>query len=96
LSKLLKTVNTVQKSLNGDLKIGGILFTMYDSRTRLAHDVVQEVTGYFKEKVFRTIIPRNVRLSEAPSYAKPISQYDPECIGARSYQKLAEEVLSNV
>jgi chromosome partitioning protein len=96
LSKLLKTVNTVQKSLNGGLKIGGILFTMYDSRTRLAHDVVQEVTGYFKEKVFRTIIPRNVRLSEAPSYAKPISQYDPECIGARSYQKLAEEVLSNV
>ncbi len=96
LSKLLKTVNTVQKSLNSGLKIGGILFTMYDSRTRLAHDVVQEVTGYFKEKVFRTIIPRNVRLSEAPSYAKPISQYDPECIGARSYQKLAEEVLSNV
>jgi chromosome partitioning protein len=96
LSLLLKTVNRVQKGLNTDLKIGGILFTMYDSRTRLANDVVQEVTGYFKEKVFRTIIPRNVRLSEAPSYAKPISQYDRECIGARSYQKLAEEVLLNV
>jgi chromosome partitioning protein len=96
LSLLLKTVNRVQKVLNPGLKIGGILFTMYDVRTRLAHDVVQEVTGYFKEKVFRTIIPRNVRLSEAPSFAKPINQYDPDCIGARSYQKLAEEVLLNV
>ncbi len=96
LSLLLKTVNRVQKALNTELKIGGILFTMYDVRTRLAHDIVQEVTGYFKEKVFRTIIPRNVRLSEAPSFAKPISLYDPECIGARSYQKLAEEVLLNV
>jgi chromosome partitioning protein len=96
LSLLLKTVNRVQKALNPQLKIGGILFTMYDQRTRLAHDVVQEVTDYFKEKVFRTIIPRNVRLSEAPSFAKPISQYDPECLGARSYQKLAEEVLLNV
>jgi chromosome partitioning protein len=96
LSQLLKTVQKVQKTINTELKIGGILFTMYDTRTRLAHDVVQEVTGYFKEKVFRTIIPRNVRLSEAPSFAKPINLYDPECIGARSYQKLAEEVLANV
>jgi chromosome partitioning protein len=96
LSQLLKTVNRVQKSLNKGLKIGGILFTMYDSRTRLAHDVVEEVTSYFKQKVFRTIIPRNVRLSEAPSFAKPINQYDRECIGALSYQKLAEEVLLNV
>ena len=78
LSLLLKTVNRVQKVLNTELKIGGILFTMYDVRTRLAHDIVQEVTGYFREKVFRTIIPRNVRLSEAPSFAKPINQYDPE------------------
>jgi chromosome partitioning protein len=96
LSLLLKTVNRVQKALNTKLSIGGILFTMYDTRTRLAHDIVQEVTGYFKEKVFRTIIPRNVRLSEAPSFAKPINQYDPECIGARSYQRLAEEVLLHV
>ena len=96
LSLLLQTVNRVQKGLNRELKIGGILFTMYDVRTRLAHDIVQEVTGYFKEKVFRTIIPRNVRLSEAPSFAKPINQYDPECIGAKSYRKLAEEVLLNV
>ncbi|MCX7040841.1 MAG: ParA family protein [Spirochaetes bacterium] len=96
LSLLLQTVNRVQKGFNRELRIGGILFTMYDVRTRLAHDIVQEVTGYFKEKVFRTIIPRNVRLSEAPSFAKPINLYDPECIGAKSYQKLAEEVLLNV
>jgi chromosome partitioning protein len=69
---------------------------MYDVRTRLAHEIVQEVTGYFKGKVFRTIIPRNIRLSEAPSFAKPINQYDPDCIGAKSYQRLAEEVLLSV
>jgi chromosome partitioning protein len=68
LSKLLKTIQRVQQRLNPALKIGGILFTMYDSRTRLAHEVVKEVTGFFKEKVFTTIIPRNVRLSEAPSF----------------------------
>ena len=96
LSKLLRTIQRVQQRLNTDLKIGGILFTMYDSRTRLANEVVKEVSGYFKEKVFTTIIPRNVRLSEAPSYAKPINQYDPECIGARSYRRLAQEVLENV
>jgi chromosome partitioning protein len=96
LSMLLQTIKRVQSKLNPDLQIGGILFTMYDIRTRLAHEVVSEVTGYFKEKVFRTIIPRNVRLSEAPSFGKPINQYDPESIGARSYQKLAEEVLNHV
>jgi chromosome partitioning protein len=96
LSMLLQTIRRVQAGPNPGLKIGGILFTMYDTRTRLAHEVVKEVSGYFKEKVFRTIIPRNVRLSEAPSFGKPISQYDPECIGARSYQKLAEEVLRYV
>ncbi|MBA7624933.1 Sporulation initiation inhibitor protein Soj [subsurface metagenome] len=96
LSLLLKTINRVQQALNPGLQIGGILFTMYDSRTRLAREVVEEVTRYFKEKVFRTIIPRNVRLSEAPSYSKPINQYDSECIGAKSYQCLAEEVLNHV
>jgi chromosome partitioning protein len=95
LSLLLQTINRVQKGVNPHLQVGGILFTMYDSRTRLAQEVVQEVTGYFKEKVFRTIIPRNVRLGEAPSFAKPINRYDPECIGAKSYQRLAEEVLAN-
>jgi len=96
LSMLLQTIRRVQSGPNPNLKIGGILFTMYDVRTRLAHEVVKEVSGYFKEKVFSTIIPRNVRLSEAPSFGKPISQYDPESIGARSYQKLAEEVLRYV
>jgi chromosome partitioning protein len=96
LSMLLQTIKRVQGKLNSALQIGGILFTMYDTRTRLAHEVVSEVTGYFKEKVFRTIIPRNVRLSEAPSFGKPITQYDPQSIGALSYRKLAEEVLNHV
>ena len=69
---------------------------MYDSRTRLAQDVVQEVIGYFGKRVFRTIIPRNVRLSEAPSHGVPVHQYDAECVGARSYKKLSEEVLDRV
>jgi len=96
LSQLLKTIQRVQQAVNPTLTVGGIIFTMYDSRTRLAHEVVQQVTGYFKEKVFRTIIPRNVRLSEAPSHGLPISRYDAECIGAKSYQRLSEEVLSRV
>ncbi|UCG00029.1 MAG: ParA family protein [Spirochaetaceae bacterium] len=96
LSKLLKTIQRVQQKLNPGLKIGGILFTMFDSRTRLANEVVKEVSSYFKENVFTTIIPRNVRLSEAPSFARPINQYDPECIGARSYRRLAQEVLEHV
>ncbi|MCF7929776.1 MAG: AAA family ATPase [Spirochaetales bacterium] len=94
LSLLLQTVRRVQGGLNRELAIGGILFTMYDTRTRLAHEVVEEVTGYFKDVVFKTIIPRNVRLSEAPSYAVPISQYDKDCVGARSYKALAEEVIA--
>jgi len=96
LSKLLKTIQRVQQKLNPDLRIGGILFTMFDSRTRLANEVVKEVSGYFKDKVFTTIIPRNVRLSEAPSFAMPINQYDPDCIGARSYRRLAQEVIEHV
>ncbi len=96
LTQLLKTIRKIQKSLNPELKIGGIVFTMYDKRTRLANEVVQEVTNYFKHSVFKTIIPRNVRISEAPSFSKPINQYDPECIGARSYDKLADEVLEHV
>jgi len=94
LSLILQTISLVQKGMNPRLKIGGILFTMYDSRTKLAQEVVQQVTGYFKERVFATIIPRNVRLSEAPSHGLPVCLYDPECIGARSYQKLSQEVLA--
>jgi chromosome partitioning protein len=93
LSLLLRTIKRVQKSLNPPLDIGGIFFTMYDPRTRLAQDVVKQVSAYFKQKVFTTIIPRNVRLSEAPSHGLPISLYDPQCTGARSYQSLAREVI---
>lgn len=96
LSQLLRTIQVVQRNINPALKIAGIFFTMYDSRTRLAREVVEEATAYFKDKVFRTIIPRNVRLSEAPSYSQPIANYDPECIGALSYKRLAEEVISRV
>jgi chromosome partitioning protein len=93
LTQLLQSIRRVQTSYNPRLDILGILFTMYDSRTRIAQDVVQEVVGYFGKRVFRTIIPRNVRLSEAPSHGVPINQYDPECAGAKSYHKLAQEVL---
>jgi len=96
LSLLLQTIKRVQHSLNPELKIGGIVFTMFDSRTRLANEVVHEVTSYFKESVFRTIIPRNVRLSEAPSHSVPINQYEPDCVGAKSYEKFAQEVLERV
>lgn len=94
LSLLLQTVKRIQKNLNPQLAVGGIFFTMYDQRTRLAQDVVRQVTSYFKDRVFRTIVPRNVRLSEAPSHGVPISQYDAVCVGARSYKSLAEEVLN--
>ena len=94
ISLLLQTVKKVQQSINPSLKIGGIFFTMYDSRTRLAQDVVMQVKAYFKDLVFSTIIPRNVRLSEAPSHGLPINLYDANCVGARSYKELAKEVLA--
>ncbi|AGT43529.1 ParA family protein [Treponema pedis] len=96
LTLLLQTVQRVQKSINPNLQIGGIFFTMYDSRTNLAQEVVQQVSSYFKDKVFATIIPRNVRLSEAPSHGLPICSYDAKCVGARSYEKLAKEVMLHV
>jgi chromosome partitioning protein len=96
LTQLLQSIRRVQESYNADLDIAGILFTMYDSRTRLAQDVVQEVVGYFGKRVFRTIIPRNVRLSEAPSHGVPINQYDADSTGAKSYRKLADEVMDRV
>ncbi len=94
ITLLLQGVQKVQKSLNPDLVIGGIFFTMYDSRTRLAQDVVLQVKSYFKDVVFDTIIPRNVRLSEAPSHGLPVCKYDPDCAGAKSYEKLAQEVIA--
>lgn len=94
LTLLLQTVKKVQEGMNPQLKIGGIFFTMYDSRTKLAQEVVQQVSSYFKDRVCTTIVPRNVRLSEAPSHGLPICKYDASCIGARSYKKLAQEILN--
>ena len=93
LSQLLNTVRLVQKHFNPGLEIEGVLLTKYDARTNLGAEVVEEVRRYFQEKVYDTIIPRNVRLSEAPSHGKPIIDYDPRSKGAEVYQALAKEVL---
>lgn len=95
LSQLLNTVRLVQKHLNHDLMIEGVLLTMLDARTNLGIQVIQEVKKYFQDKVFRTIIPRNIRLSEAPSHGEPIIVYDPKSRGAEVYLDLAKEVAEN-
>ena len=95
LGQLLNTVNLVKKHLNKSLEIEGALLTMYDARTNLSNQVVKEVKKYFEGKVYKTVIPRNVRLSEAPSYGMPISLYDPRSKGAKAYEKLAKEFLKN-
>lgn len=94
LSQLLNTVRLVQKHFNPELEIEGVLLTMYDARTNLGNEVVAEVRKYFREKVYETIIPRNIRLSEAPSHGKPIIDYDPRSRGAEVYQALAKEVVN--
>ena len=93
LGKLLNTIKNVQKIHNQDLDIEGLLLTMYDSRLRLSNQVVEEVNSHFPEMVFETIISRNVRLSEAPSFGESILSYDAESKGAIQYIQLAEEVL---
>ena len=93
LGQLLNTVNLVKKHLNKNLEIEGALLTMYDARTNLSNQVVKEVKKYFEDKVYKTVIPRNVRLSEAPSYGMPITEYDPRSKGAKSYMKFAKEFL---
>jgi chromosome partitioning protein len=93
LSQLLQTIDLVQKYINTNLAVRGLIMTMYDSRTNLSRQVVQEVRQYFKEKVFRTIIPRNIRLGEAPSYGQPINIYAPKSAGAIAYQLLTVELL---
>ncbi len=95
LSQLLNTVRLVQKHLNTELTIEGVLLTMLDARTNLGIQVIEEVKKYFQDKVFNTIIPRNIRLSEAPSYGKPIIIYDPRSRGAEVYLELAKEVVNN-
>ena len=94
LGQLVNTIKLVQKNLNKDLEIEGVVMTMYDSRTRLSSQVAEEVKKYFKDKVFSTVIPRNIRLSEAPSHGLPITIYDPLSKGARTYKKLAKELIN--
>ncbi|EAF8827867.1 ParA family protein [Listeria monocytogenes] len=95
LSQLLNTIRIVQKHLNEDLQIEGVLLTMLDARTNLGIQVIEEVKKYFQNKVFNTIIPRNVRLSEAPSHGKPILLYDAKSKGAEVYLELAKEVVAH-
>jgi len=94
LSQLLNTIHLVQKSLNKKLQIEGVLLTMFDNRLNLCNQVAGEVRDYFKDKVYKTVINRNVRLGEAPSFGKPVIMYDAFCIGSQNYMGLAEEVFS--
>ena len=93
LGQLINTINLVKKHLNKEIYIEGALLTMYDIRTNLSNQVVKEVKKYFDNKVYKTVIPRNVRVSEAPSYGMPITEYDPRSKGAKSYTKFAKEFL---
>lgn len=95
LGQLMNTVQLVARHLNPGLEVEGVVLTMFDPRTNLSIQVVDEVKGYFGNKVFRSIIPRNVRLSEAPSHGLPITIYDPRSRGAEAYRELAKEVLAN-
>ncbi|MBD3161635.1 MAG: AAA family ATPase [Candidatus Latescibacteria bacterium] len=95
LGRLLETVERVKESLNPRLDLEGILLTMFDSRLNLSIQVAEEARHFFGQKVYQTLIPRNVRLGEAPSFGKPVLVYDPHCIGAASYISLAKEILEN-
>ena len=95
LGQLLNTISLVKKHLNKDIEIEGALLTMYDARTNLSNQVVKEVKSYFNDKVYKNVIPRNVKLSEAPSYGMPISLYDPRSKGAKCYEKFVKEFLKN-
>ena len=95
LGQLLNTINLVKKHLNKSLEVEGAVLTMYDMRTNLSNQVVKEVKRYFEDKVYKTVIPRNIKLSEAPSYGMQITLYDPKSIGARAYEKLAREIMKN-
>ncbi|MBE6034350.1 MAG: ParA family protein [Clostridiales bacterium] len=93
VSQLMSTIELVKKSLNPNLQIQGVILSMFDGRTNLSIQVVEEVKKYFREKVYTTVIPRNVRLAEAPSYGMPITEYDPKSAGAAAYHEFAEEFL---
>jgi chromosome partitioning protein len=94
LTQLMQSIRMVREELNPDLKVGGVLLTMFDPRTNLAHQVAEEVRSFFGDRVFQTIVPRNVRLSEAPSFGLPVALYAPKSTGAEAYAAVAEEVLS--
>lgn len=95
VGQLINTVQLVKKSLNKNLDIEGVILTMYDGRTNLSNEVVSEVKKYFKDKVYETTIPRNIRLAECPSFGLPIMLYDDKCKGAESYESLAKEFLKH-
>jgi chromosome partitioning protein len=95
LGQLMNTIELVRKNLNPDLRIEGVLMTMYDARTNLSEQVIEEVEEYFSDLMFKTIIPRNVRLSEAPSFGRSILEYSSNSKGAEAYRKLAEEVVTS-
>jgi len=95
LSQLTKTLELVRKNLNSDLQVEGVLLTMADYRTKLTSEVISEARNFFKDKVYKTVIPRNIKLTEAPSFGKPIALYDMASIGAQTYRQLAEEILGN-
>ena len=93
LSQLIHTINLVKERLNHDLEMEGVVFTMYDSRTNLSLQVVENVKSHLNQKIFNTLIPRNIRLAEAPSYGKPINLYDAKSAGAEAYMLLADEII---
>ena len=93
LSQLIHTVNLVKERLNPELDMEGVVFTMYDTRTNLSMQVVQNVKSHLNQNIYNTLIPRNIRLAEAPSYGLPITKYDPKSAGAEAYRKLANEVM---
>ena len=93
LSQLIKTISLIKKHINKTLEVEGVVLTMYDGRTNLSIQVVEEVKRFFAQKVHRAVIPRNVRLGEAPSHGKPITVYDPKCAGAEAYMDLARELM---
>jgi chromosome partitioning protein len=93
LTQLMNTINLIKKNINHSLEIEGVVLTMFNARTNLSIQVVDEVKKYFKGKVYGTIIPRNIRLGEAPSFGKPISLYDPHSKGAEAYEELAKEII---
>ena len=96
LSQMMNTIKLVKKFLRPDIEVEGVVITLYDGRAKLSKEVVAEIEKVFGDKVYQTKIPRNVRLAEAPSYGKPVSEYDARCAGAQAYEKFAAEFLERI